>query len=125
MVILFYMIKNLILVEKKKVATPVKANTRAVFDALMRGKRVGEIAREEIPPIVASKPYLVIDLLDPAYCDYKLNVSAPVLSTAQVYYKCGTPKYYASVNVTGAGNTYLLFMHWAERYRQALLDWIW
>ena len=123
----FYRIKNLIHIHEKKVVITAKAHgTYADFCMAMKGKKVGQIARDEIPPIISRKPFLTNDLLDEDYCGKIFCIPASVLSNTQVFLPCGDRKYYAKPKVNANGNTYYLYMHWREEnHRRALLDWIW
>lgn len=122
----FYRVKNLIYIREKKVVTkPKTRGTYADFCTAMKAKKVGQIAREEIPPIISRKPFLVNDLLDKSYCEKNFYIPAAAISTAQVLLPCGDRKYYADPKVNANGNKYYLYMHWRESHRGALLDWIW
>jgi hypothetical protein len=123
----FYRIKNLIFIHKKPVViTPNTVKTYADFCMDMKKKKIGQIAREEIPLLIDRKPFLANDLLNENYCQTTFSTPVSVLSNTQVYLPCGDGKYYAKPMVSANGHNYYLFMHWREEnHRKNLLDWLW
>lgn len=121
----FYQIKNIIYIREKVITVPTIGITYADFEAMFAGEKVGQIAKKEIPPIVAKKPHIVTELLDDGYCKTTFCTSDAVLSITQKHYPCGNPVYYANTKAVAAGNGYYLFMHWREKHRKPLLKWLW
>ena len=119
----FYKIKNAITVSTKHIVKKAML-TRAEFDASFVGKSVPQIAREEIPPIIKSQPYLINDLLDLNYCKAVFKYgSYTVLSPTRIY-KSNQYRSYKNGIITSIG-TYYLCNNWYERHRKSLLDWLW
>ena len=124
----FYDIKNRIYYYEKEVVgtTPNSCSAYDDFCKTMKKKKVGQIAKEEIPLVINRKPSLVTDLLTENYSRKEFNLPAAVLSPTQVFLPCGDRKYYADPKVTANGKKYFLYMHWRdEDHREHLLKWIW
>lgn len=122
----FYRIKNLIYSHKKEIVVKSKTcSTYTDFCIAMKEKKLGQIVKEEIPPIISKNPSLANDLLEEKYCRKNFSISASMLSDTQVFLPCGDRKYYANPMVNANGNMYYLYMHWRESHRKAVLNWIW
>lgn len=120
----FYGIKNRLCVCGGKPAkSPSKKLTRAELEALYVGKSVGQIAREEIPPIIRSKPSLISELLDSEYSKSTFKISYAVLATTRVY-KSGNYRYFPE-STTISATEYFVCSQWLPKHRDALLDWVW
>ena len=121
----FYKIKNLVRIRKIEVPAPAGKMPYDDYAAKFTGKKIGLIAQEEIPPLLARKPHLVADLLNDLYSHKTFGISHALLSATQVCYPCGDRAYYTKTIVNAAGSEYYLFMHWRERHREDLLKWLW
>ena len=110
--------------EKKIIVTPKTCETYADFYAAMATKKVGQIAREEIPSIIAAKKYLIAELLDRSYCKKTFNLDTyTVLAITRIY---STPHYRYYPDITNVDATdYYICSQWYEKHRKNLLDWIW
>ena len=124
----FYNIKNLLRIRRHV----KKIDLRRAYDEVMKMDKVGVIAQREIPFIIGNanakdRKALIHNLTDESYCKATFATPVAVLSTSQVSYPCGTPKYYAEPMIKGDLDVnYYLFMHWDKKiHLEMLLDWIW
>lgn len=120
----FYRIKNLICSLTKPTTAPNASITFHEFKKLYSGKTVGAIAKEEIPPIVKKKPFLVSLLLDRGYCKTTFDFDSYTILSPNRIHKGGNYRYYpTSIKINT--NDYYICSQWYENQRDALLHWIW
>ena len=121
----FYCIKNQFVCCKSiLIRKSTKKLTRTELETLHAGKSVGQIAREEIPPIITAKKNLIPKLLDRGYCKKTFNLDTyTVLALTRIY---STPHYRYYPEATNVDATdYYICSQWYEKQRKNLLDWIW